>query len=126
MAREFHRIWLEKGVAHTLEKGEVVTVYNEGHPKGMWWLGRIEDLLKGADGNVRRVYTHVRVMSKRHAKVLRRPIQHIYPLEVRSKPLDDEPPNKELPDLNLEGQIGNLEADPAVRDEGKASASNQS
>ena len=46
---------LERGIAHSPEKGEIATVYDEGHPSGMWRLGRIEDLLKGADGNVYRV-----------------------------------------------------------------------
>ena len=77
---------LDKGTAHTLEKGEIVTIYDEGHPRGLWKLGRIEELLKGADGNVRGVYVKV-ASSRGHAKVLRRPIQHVYPLEVYSEPL---------------------------------------
>ena len=40
-------------------------------------------MTEGSDGRIRGVY--VKVMSKKgHIKVLRRPIQHIYPLEVRS------------------------------------------
>lgn len=61
--REFHRTRLEKGLAYTLQKGEVVTVYDEGHPRGMWRLGRIDDLTKGTDGRVHGVY--IRVMSKK-------------------------------------------------------------
>ncbi len=81
--RDFHRTRLEKGEAYTLERGEIVTVYDEGHPRGMWRLGRIEELIKGADEMVRGV--HVRVVSKKGSvKILRRPIQHIYPLEIRS------------------------------------------
>ena len=81
--REFHRSQAKGGIAYTLERGEVVTVYDEGHPRGLWRLGRIEDLIQSSDGKVRGVY--VRVTSKKgHAKILRRPIQHIYPLEVRS------------------------------------------
>ena len=86
--REFHRTRLEKGLEYTIEKGEVVIVYDEGHPRGMWRLVRIENLIEGADGKVRRVC--VRVISKNgRVTVLRRPIQHIYPLEVRSEPLTD-------------------------------------
>ena len=67
---------------YTLRKGEVVTVYDEGHPKGLWRLVRIEDLTEGSDGRVRGEY-YVKVMSnKGHINVLRRPIQYIYPLEV--------------------------------------------
>ena len=40
--REFHHMRLDKGTAHTLEKGEIVTIYDEGHLRGLWKLGRIE------------------------------------------------------------------------------------
>ena len=81
--REFHRTQGKGGISYTLEKGEVVTVYDEGHPRGLWRLGRIEELITSSDGKVRGVF--VKVMSKKgHPKTLRRPIQHIYPLEVRS------------------------------------------
>ena len=51
----------------------------------MWRLGRVEELLPSSDGEVRGVL--VRVMSKRgQVKMIRRPIQHIYPLEVRNEP----------------------------------------
>ena len=74
-------------ISYTLQRGEVVTVYDEEHPRGLWWLGKIEDLIEGSDRRVHGVY--VKVMSKKgHAKVLRRPIQHIYPLEVRSDSAD--------------------------------------
>ena len=86
---EFHCTRLKKGLEYTLEKGEVVTVYDKGHPRGMWRLGRIEDLIEGADGRVRGVL--VRVASKKGCtKVFRRPVQHIYPLEIRSTTQSDE------------------------------------
>ncbi len=51
-------------------------VYDEGHPRGLWRLGRIKELIHGVDGKAHGV--HVRVVSKNgHVKVLRRPIQHI-------------------------------------------------
>ena len=87
--REFHRTRVERGSAYPIGPNDVVTVYDEGHPRGLWRLGRIEDLIQGADGKVRGVY--VKVMSKKgYAKVLRRPIQHIYPLEVRHEIPDHE------------------------------------
>ena len=50
-------------------------------------LGRIENLIQSSDGKVRGVC--VKVMSKKgQATVIRRPIQHIYPLEVRSSTND--------------------------------------
>ena len=75
-----------------------MTVYNEGYPRGMWRFGRIEDL-KGVDGNICGVYivceSCMYSMSRKgHAQVLWRPIHHIYPLEVCSKPVDDKLPNE--------------------------------
>ena len=37
-------------------------VYDEGHPRGIWRLGRIEELIPGADGKIRGVC--VKVVSK--------------------------------------------------------------
>ena len=103
--REHHRMKLTRGEAHTPKVGEVVTVYNEGHPRGLWRLGKIEKLVQGVDGNVRGV--HVKVISKRgRPKVLRRPIQHIYPLEVCS---EADPVSEPSPSL------ADTEEDTAVR-----------
>ena len=88
--REFHHTREEMGSSHAVKEGEVVTVYDEGHPRGLWRLGKIENLVCGSDGIIRGVY--VRVMSKKgYAKTLRRPLQHIYPLEARREPPDSEP-----------------------------------
>ena len=92
--REFHRSRARGGVPYTLQKGEVVTVYDEGHPRGLWRLGRIEDLIEGSDGRVRGVYVTV-MPEMGHINVLRRPI---HPLEVRS---DLPVPSSELRLLQL-------------------------
>ena len=49
----------------------------------MWRLGRIETLIPGTDGIVRGVTVKVTSRSG-HPSVIRRPIQHIYPMEVKS------------------------------------------
>ena len=86
--REFHRTREGKGSMYIVKKGDVVTVYDEGHPRGLWRLGKVESLVRGSDGVVRGV--HVRVTSKQgYIKTLRRPLQHIYPLEIRCEPTDD-------------------------------------
>ena len=83
--REFHRTYQQGGATYSLHPGEVVTVYDESHPRGMWRLGGVEELLPSSDGEVRGVL--VRVMSKGgQVKMIRRPIQHIYPLEVGNEP----------------------------------------
>ena len=87
--REFHRTSQHKESSSSLQAGEVVTVYDEGHPRGLWRLGRIEELIPSADGKIRGV--RVKVVSKGgQVKIIRRPIQHIYPLEVRSRSTDEE------------------------------------
>jgi len=99
---EFDRMREEKGTTYVVNEGDIDTVHDEGHPRGLWQLGKIEGLVCGADGVVRGV--RVRVMSKKgHPKTLRRPLQHIYPLEVRCEPTEGEragvePDQDEAPD----------------------------
>ena len=45
-------------------------------------MGRIEKLLPGADDNVRGAF--VKVQSNGHSGILKRPLQRLHPLEVRS------------------------------------------
>lgn len=80
--REFHRNpKTSKGVQDAVKEGQVVTIFDEGHPRGLWRLGRIEGVLKGADGKTRGA--QVRTCSRAgRPTVVRRPIQHLYPLEV--------------------------------------------
>ena len=86
--RKHHCTQLDRGEVHNLKKGEVVTMYDKGHPRGLWRLGRIQELIEGAGGRIRRVY--VRVMSKQgQTKVLRRPVQHTHPLEVHCRAQDE-------------------------------------
>lgn len=36
-----------------MNEGDVVTIYDDMHPRGLWGLGKIEDLIHGSDGVVR-------------------------------------------------------------------------
>ena len=60
-----------------------MTIYDDSHPRGMWRLGRVETLIPGTDGIVCGVTVKVTSRSE-HPNVIGRPIQHIYPMEVRS------------------------------------------
>ena len=42
--REFHRDQDKRGIVYSLKKGEIVTVYDKEHPRGLWRLGKIEDV----------------------------------------------------------------------------------
>ena len=82
--RDFHRTCqTSKGVKDVVREGQVVTVYDEGQPRGLWRVGRIEEVIPGADGKIRSA--QVRVQSKTgRATVLKQPVQHLYPLEIDS------------------------------------------
>ena len=94
--REHHRHFnVKKGITNIVTEGEIVTVYDEGHPRGLWRLGRILEVIKGTDGNVRGALVRVQSKSGR-STILRRPIQQLYPLEVyhvaETSPTVSEPP----------------------------------
>ena len=72
-----------KGVSNLISIGDIVIVHNENHPRGLWKLGKIEELICGANGNARGAV--VRVCSgERHSIVLRRPVQWLFLLEVKA------------------------------------------
>ena len=95
--QEHHRSSKSAGVdAHPIRKGDLVTIYDDSHPHGLWRLGMVRELIDSSDGDVRGAC--VRVISKTGRPVLlRRPVQHLYPLEVSS--------SEAIPDGNLEGDI---------------------
>ena len=82
--REHHRTrCVTHGSDADIQVGAIVTVYDDSHPRGMWRLGVVEELIIGADGVTRGA--RVRVISKTgRPTTLRRPIQLLYPLEVRA------------------------------------------
>lgn len=80
--REFHRTQrTDRGSSDAIKEGEVVTVFDETHPRGLWRLGKVKSVIRGSDGGVRSAVIRVQTKSGR-VSVLRRPIQHLYPLDV--------------------------------------------
>ena len=62
--------------------GEVVVVRDDTLPRSFWKLGRIQDVITGRDGVIRGAA--VKVASRdRQFTLLWRPIQHLYPLEIK-------------------------------------------
>uniref|UniRef100_A0A7I4Y3E6 Integrase catalytic domain-containing protein n=1 Tax=Haemonchus contortus TaxID=6289 RepID=A0A7I4Y3E6_HAECO len=59
--------------------GEIVIVEQEYLPRGNWYYGKIIELIKSADGMIRSV--KVRMPNQ---TVLHRPLNKLYPLEIRS------------------------------------------
>ena len=66
-----------------IAKGDVVIIHDDTH-RGLWRLGVVEKTLKGKDGIIRGAVVRIKEGSK-VSSFLRRPIQRLYPLEVRSQ-----------------------------------------
>ena len=63
------------------EVGDIVVVHDE-RKRHLWRLGKIEGLISGKDGNVRGAKLRVSETGKRPT-VLERPLQKLFPLEMR-------------------------------------------
>lgn len=62
--------------------GDVVVVHSEDKHRGFWKLGRIERVLSSQDGEIRGAVARVHQGGNR-TTLLKRPIQRLYPIEVR-------------------------------------------
>ena len=82
--RESHRHLLRKcqGSPH-ISIGDLVVVHDESLPRGSWKLGRVRNLIVGRDGQTRGATVSV-AGKNRQATYLNRPLQLLYPLELRS------------------------------------------
>ena len=70
-------------------------IHDSTLPRGLWKLGRVQELLNGRDGRPRAAL--VRVASRDHQHIfLKRPLQLLYPLEIRTTEML-EPNSKEMP-----------------------------
>lgn len=58
-------------------------------PRGMWKLARIKEIKRGSDGEARNA-----IIEMPHGKLLSRPINVLYPLEINDN-LDNQPPISE-------------------------------
>ncbi|XP_022792234.1 uncharacterized protein LOC111331393 [Stylophora pistillata] len=81
--------------------GDVVSVHDEDQPRGKWRIGKVEALVTGSEGRVGGAVVRVKTKAGRLTK-LRRPVQRLYPLEVRCR--NEEPettisPGRAEPDL---------------------------
>ena len=87
--RDSHRQFqTSKGNHNTIRAGDIVIVHDANRPRGLWKLGRVYELIPGVDGNVRGAF--VRVQSGGGHSTIKRPVQRLYPLEVRAKVIDSQ------------------------------------
>ena len=79
--RDAHRINSRPSTGPMIKVGDIVVVHSDEKRRGFWNLGKIEELIVGRDDEIRgaivRVYT-----GQRKSKLLRRPLQRLYPIEV--------------------------------------------
>ncbi|KAK6761345.1 hypothetical protein RB195_022418 [Necator americanus] len=81
--RDSHRCQLnqKRHVSKIPHVGEITLVEQELLPRGQWVYGKTEDLVRSADGMIRSAKI---LMPSR--KILQRPVNKIYPLEIRPVP----------------------------------------
>ena len=97
--REYHRSKPGTNL-RVIEIGDVVTVHEDNKKRGSWKMAVVEELVKGKDNVVRGAI--VRVITKGKQVRMSRPIQKLYPIEVKSvteqgKPQTAAPPNSSSP-----------------------------
>ena len=91
--------------------GDVVVIHNDDMKRGFWNFGIAEELITGQDDEVRGAV--IRVNNKNKSKLLRRPVQRLYLLEVKyPKPdgkeketVESSPQTRELEDRVVENRF---------------------
>ncbi|CAB4013162.1 Hypothetical predicted protein [Paramuricea clavata] len=80
--REQHKV--KNGSAgDSISQGDIVVVHEDKIPRQLWKVGRVDDLMRGRDGNVRAAT--IRTSSGGRVQQLQRPIQRLYPIEIPTK-----------------------------------------
>lgn len=86
--------------------GDIVIVRDDQLPRGLWKLGRVQEVMEGRDGLIRGAVVRVACRDKQHL-YLRRPIQLLYPLEVHSQQSYSTPEPQGLPD-EITPEVGDV------------------
>ena len=79
--RNSHRQRSRPGSRISISVGDVVTVFEDNLPRSQWRLGRVEQLIPGADNSVRAAVVKVITKTGRPMTV-KRPVQKLFPSEV--------------------------------------------
>ena len=82
--REAHRYVTHKNMTSEIAVGDIVIVFDDKLPRGLWKLGKVEGLIVGADDMVRGARVRVYVNAGR-TNVIQRSVLKLYPLEIRPK-----------------------------------------
>ena len=82
--RENTNIQAKNAKQEAVLQGEIVLLKDDNKKRAFWKLAKVEELIKGKDGHCRAAY--VKVSNDRgKSTILRRPIQHLIPLEVKGR-----------------------------------------
>ena len=93
--RKSHRYHRGNTIPSQVSVGDIVIVHLDNQPRGFWRLGHVKEVLVGKDDKIRGAV--IRVAGKgRQTKLLQRPLQLIYPLEVCAPSGKSEPSEPEL------------------------------
>ena len=89
--------------------GDLVLVHEDSRPRGIWKIAKVESLIRGTDEEVRGAVVKLHSTDNR-STLLRRPLQLLYPLEVRQQ-LDDQVSNsnedQDITDNDVPGDPAN-------------------
>ena len=66
-----------------ISAGDIVLLKNDSTARCMWKLAKVEELISGADGKIRSAIVKVTRSDKRPI-CLRRVVQHLFPIEVKT------------------------------------------
>ena len=87
--RDSHRQRRSPGEGSSIDVGDICVLFDPSCPRTFWKLAQVNDLIVGQDGQVRGAV--VRTTSKGGSvSILRRPLQHLYPLEIHSNDATNE------------------------------------
>ena len=79
--RESHRYHRSDTNPSQVSVGDIVIVHSDDQLRGFWRLGRVKEVLIGRDAKIRGAVLRV-AGERRWAKLLQRPLQLIYPLDI--------------------------------------------
>ena len=69
-----------KGAARKIQDGDIVILKEDRTPQCLWKLAKVTETIEERDGEIRSA--KVQLLSKDRVIQLRRPIQHLVPLEA--------------------------------------------
>ena len=80
-----------------VSEGDVVTVFEDNLPCCQWKLGRVQQLIHGADDRVRAAVVKV-ISNSGRPVTMKRPVQRLFPLEIPVVNNDEQPREEQIVD----------------------------